>query len=130
MISRFSEDIHRRKGKANRPEHLKIPSRYSRHYYDIYCMSQTMVKKEAFKQLDLLKKVVAFKMKFYPRGWAKYSEAVPGSLKLLPPAFRLADLAMDYDSMKDMLYGEIPSFETVMVTIGELEKEINSLKCD
>ena len=115
---------------ANRPEHLKIPSRYSRHYYDIYCMSQTMVKKEAFKQLDLLKKVVAFKMKFYPRGWAKYSEAVPGSLKLLPPAFRLADLAMDYDSMKDMLYGEIPSFEIVMTTIGELEKEINSLKCD
>ena len=93
-------------------------------------MSQTMVKKEAFKQLDLLKKVLAFKMKFYPRGWAKYSEAVPGSLKLLPPAFRLAALAMDYDSMKDMLYGEIPSFETVMVTIGELEKEINSLKCD
>ena len=36
-----------------------------------------MVKKEAFKQLDLLKKVVAFKMKFYPRGWARYSEAIP-----------------------------------------------------
>lgn len=93
-------------------------------------MSQSIVKKEAFKQLDLLKKVVAFKMKFYPRGWAKYSEAVPGSLKLLPPAFRLGDLAMDYDSMKDMLYGEIPSFETVMVTLGKLEKEINSLWYD
>ncbi len=94
MISRFSEDIHRRKGKANRPEHLKIPSRYSRHYYDIYCMSQTMVKKEAFKQLDLLKKVVAFKMKFYPRGWARYSEAIPSfapvpySGKELYPKFR------------------------------------------
>lgn len=87
-----------------------------------------MVKKEALKQLDLLKKVVAFKMKFYPRGWAKYSEAHPGSLKLLPPAFRFEDLAMGYDSMKDMLYGEIPSFETVMVTIGELEKEINSFE--
>ncbi|MCI9334609.1 MAG: hypothetical protein HFI98_07640 [Lachnospiraceae bacterium] len=66
-------------------------------------------------------------MKFYPRGWAKYSEAVPGSLKLLLPAFRLGDLAMDYDSMKDILYGEIPSFGIVMTTIGELEKEINSL---
>ena len=90
-------------------------------------MSQTMVKKAAFERLDLLKKVVAFKMKFYPRGWAKYSEAVPGSLKLLPPDFRFGDLAIDYDSMKDMLYGEIPSFETVMITIAELEKEINSL---
>ena len=112
---------------ANRPEYLKIPPRYARHYYDIYCMAQSDVKKEAFKQLDLLKKVVAFKMKFYPRGWAKYSEAAPGSLKLLPPAFRLKDLAMDFDSMKDMLYGEIPSFEAIMETIGKLEKEINLL---
>ena len=57
----------------------------------------------------------------------KIFRGVPGSLKLLPPAFRLGDLAIDYDSMKDMLYGEIPSFEIVMTTIGELEKEINSL---
>lgn len=112
---------------ANRPEHLKMPLRYSRHYYDLYCMSRTTIKKAAFEQLGLLKKVVDFKMKFYPRGWAKYSEAVPGSLKLLPPTYRLGDLAADYNSMKDMLYGEIPSFETVMAPIDELEKEINSL---
>lgn len=112
---------------ANRPEHLEIPQRYSRHYYDLYCMSRTSVKKEAFEQLDLLKKVVDFKTKFYPRAWAKYSEAVPGSLKLLPPIYRLGSLAADYDSMKDMLYGEIPPFETVMAAVKELEKEINTL---
>lgn len=112
---------------ANRPEHLKMPQRYSRHYYDLYCMSRTLVKKEAFEQLDLLKKVVDFKMKFYPRAWAKYPEAVPGSLKLIPPTYRFGDLAADYNSMKDMLYGEIPSFEVVMAAIGELEKEINTL---
>jgi len=29
--------------------------------------------------------------------------------------------------MKDMLYGDIPAFETVMSAIRNLEKEINTL---
>ena len=61
---------------ANRPEHLEMPQRYSRHYYDLYRMAATPVKEAAFSRLDLLKKVVDFKMKFYPRAWAKYPEAV------------------------------------------------------
>lgn len=112
---------------ANRPKHLEMPQRYSRHYYDLYHMAKTPVKNEAFARLDLLKKVVDFKMKFYPRAWAKYVEAVPGSLKLLPPEYRFTALAEDYDEMKDMLYGEIPSFETIMNVIGALEKEIQTL---
>ena len=59
---------------ANRPEHLEMPQRYSRHYYDLYRMAATPVKEAAFSRLDLLKKVVDFKMKFYPRSWAKYPE--------------------------------------------------------
>ena len=76
---------------------------------------------------DLLKKVVDFKMKFYPRAWAKYPEAVPGTLKLLPPEYRFAALETDYNSMQDMLYGDIPTFETVIAAVQELEKEINTL---
>lgn len=73
--------------KANRPEYLEMPQRYSRHYYDLYCMSMTPVKDEAFARADLLKTVVDFKMKFYPRAWAHYPEAVPPILKLLPPSY-------------------------------------------
>ncbi len=40
-------------------------------------------KEKAFARLDLLQKVVDFKIKFYPRVWAHYPEAVPASLKLL-----------------------------------------------
>lgn len=61
---------------ANRPEHLEMPQQYFRHYYDLYRMAMTTVKETAFDRIDLLKKVVDFKMKFYPRTWAKYSEAV------------------------------------------------------
>ena len=90
-------------------------------------MAMTPVKEAAFSQLDLLKKVVDFKMKFYPRAWAKYPEAVPGTLKLIPQEYRFAALEADYDSMKDMLYGEIPTFDTVIAAVRELEKEINTL---
>lgn len=113
---------------ANRPEHLEMPQRYSRHYYDLYRMAATSVKNIAFSQLDLLKKVVAFKMKFYPRGWAKYPEAIPGTFRLVPPEYRLAALAADYESMKDMLFGDIPTFGTVMKAIQQLEAEINALQ--
>lgn len=112
---------------ANRPEHLEMPQRYSRHYYDLYRMSMTSVKETAFARLDLLKTVVDFKMKFYPRAWAKYPEAVPGTLKLVPSEYRFAALEADYEAMKDMLYGDVPPFETVMETVKALENEINAL---
>ena len=52
-----------------------MPQRYSRHYYDLYRMAQTPVKDVAFSHINFLKTVVDFKMKFYPRAWAKYPEA-------------------------------------------------------
>lgn len=112
---------------ANRPQHLEMPRRYSRHYYDLYRMAMTPIKQAAFAHDDLLQKVVAFKMKFYPRRWANYEEAVSGTLKLLPPENRFPALLADYKAMQDMLYGDIPHFDTVMSAIGELEKEINAL---
>ena len=92
---------------ANRPENLDMPQRYSRHYYDLCCMAKSEVRQTAFEQIELLKKVVDFKMKFYPRAWAKYSDAKPGTLRLIPPAYRLDALEFDYIAMKDMLYGDI-----------------------
>lgn len=112
---------------ANRPEHLLIPKRYSRHYYDVYCMSMTSVKHDAFQNLKLLDKVIRFKMKFYPRGWANYQEAKPGTFQLMPPLHVLPLLENDYQIMKNMVYGQYPSFNKLMKAIQELEDEINTL---
>lgn len=112
---------------ANRLKHLEMPQRYSRHYYDLYQMVMNSVMQTAFSRLDLLKKVVDFKIKFYPRSWANYQEAVPGTLRLVPPEYRFAALKADYDSMKDMLYGDVPAFDTVIAVVRKLEKEINAL---
>ncbi len=112
---------------AHRPENLKMPERYSRHYYDLVKLAHSPVKEKAFTQLDLLQKVVDFKIKFYPRGWAKYAEAVPGTLKLIPPEYRFPALRTDYAAMQDMIYGDAPSFDEMMDEIQQLENEINKL---
>ena len=112
---------------ANRPEHIEMPLRYSRHYYDLFCMTKTDYKTIALKRLDLLQRVVVFKMKFYPRAWAKYEEAVPGSIRLVPPKSRFYALRKDYESMTEMFFGEYPFFDELMKTIKNLEAEINQI---
>ena len=111
---------------ANRPENLAMPKRYSRHYYDLYCIAHSENKTAAFEDLELLKKVVTFKMKFYPRKWAKYEEAIPGTIKLVPPAFRFDSLRTDYEDMAEMMFGqyfqpkeiELPDYGTVAADVA------------
>ena len=113
---------------ANRPENSLMPPRYSRHYYDLYCMLNSGVKETALKNIDLLYKVVEFKQKFYPRNWAHYEDAKPGTLKLCVPEYRITELEKDYQQMKEMLYGDIPEFGTILNDIRILEKAINQIK--
>lgn len=113
---------------AHRPKNSKIPLRYARHYYDVYCIARTKYKKSSLEQMELLKKVVDFKEKFYPRKWAHYEEATLGKIRLLPDSYRLSELKSDYDRMEEMFFREAPAFETMMATIETLEMEIHLLK--
>lgn len=108
---------------ANRPAVSAMPDRYSRHYYDLYRMLKSPVHQAALEQMDLLKQVVRFKMKFYPRGWAKYEDVLSGKLLLMPPDIRKEGLQDDYQKMQVMLMGEAPVFEDVLAEIGQFEKE-------
>ena len=111
---------------AFRPENSLIPSRYSRHYYDLYCMANSAVKKEALNQPDLLKSVAEFKQKFYPRGWANYELARLGTIKLYPAEHSIPEIRKDYAKMRKMIYGDYPDFDTILDTITKLENEINT----
>lgn len=113
---------------AHRPESSPVPLRYSRHYYDLYLMAQEeSVKVGALGDLTLLESTVAFKKKFYPRAWAKYDLAKPGSFKLIPQARALKEMREDYMAMQDMIFGRRPSFDEIVTGLSELEAEINAL---
>lgn len=104
-----------------------LPGRYSRHYYDLYCMVHSPVAETAFSDLNLLKRVVDFKARFYRSNTARYDLASPGTIKLLPPDNCLAALEDDYRQMADMIFSDKPSFAEIMVAIQQLESKINSL---
>jgi len=113
---------------ANRPAHLPAPERYSRHYYDLYLMAGTEVKTRALGDLDLLQRVVEFKMRFYPRGWAQYELAKPGTFKLIPAEPILHAMRKDYDAMGEMIFGRHPSFDDIIGGLTVLEADINGLE--
>lgn len=112
---------------AYRPENSTVPTRYSRHYYDLWCMAKSPVKDAAFADIDLLEKVVRFKEKFYRCPWARYDEAKPGTMKLIPSEKNIKALREDYEHMKNMIFGEKPAFDVILDAIKALEDEINTL---
>ena len=111
---------------AFRAEDRPFPTRYSRRYYDLYRMMQTEVKDNALAENDLLTRVVDFKDKFYRCPWARYDLAKRGTMRLMPPDYNLDKLRTDYEHMQNMLFGERPTFEEIMVGIEKLEKEVNN----
>ena len=104
-----------------------IPPRYARHYYDLYKMSHSDVKSKAFARKELLEQDVKFKLKFYYTKNASYETAHIGTVQLVPNDAAIKDLSVDYEHMKDMIYGEKPTFDEILETIRTLEKEINEL---
>ena len=110
---------------ANRPEGKPFPSRYSRHYYDLYRMMNSPVKDAALNNIELLQKVVEFKEKFYRCPWAKYEDAKIGTMKLMPPERNMQILIDDYKHMQNMIFGDKPEFNKILIGLQKLENEIN-----
>lgn len=110
---------------AFRDENRPFPSRYSRHYYDVYCMTKTPVKDRALADTELLKHVVDFKNKFYRCPWARYDLAERGTMRLMPPEYNIEKLRDDYDHMQNMIFGEKPGFDEILDGIQKLEIEMN-----
>ena len=104
-----------------------FPARYSRHYYDLFRLSQSGIADSAMADTALLHDVVNFKMTFWRSNVVRYDLCVPGTMRLVPPSGSLGKIREDYESMRRMIYGGVPSFEEVMDGIAALEERINSL---
>lgn len=112
---------------ANFPDDKKLPERYARHLYDVFCMGHSPIKELAFARSNLLEQDVAFKQKFYYSKGAHYESATLKDVKLSPKENILDALRADYKAMENMIYGEIPSFDSILSYLEELEAEIHSL---
>ena len=110
----------------HRPEVRPGAERLSRYYYDLAQLSLTPIYLEARADLGLLARVAEHKDRLFAAGWVRYGEARPGSLHLVPHSELRTTLEADYKVMQEMVFGDPPSFASILERIGEVELEINS----
>lgn len=110
------------------PPEKPIADRMARHYYDLFRLASRAEWRGAIADLDLLRRVVAHKAMFFRSAAASYDLAKPGTLRLVPPANRHAELEADYAVMvEEMLFGDAPEWPTVIARLTEIENAINHL---
>ena len=107
------------------PPAKRIPPRISRHFYEIFRLLNSPIKKKALEELILLERVANHKSIYFASGWAKYGTARKGTLKLIPPTHILKELQKDYGQMESMIFREIPSWKLILKTIEQFEEEFN-----
>ena len=101
-----------------------MPGRYSRHYADVAAMANRPEAERALADDALRERVVNWKARFFARSWARYDLAKPGSFRLVPPAARVAELARDYQEMRDMFLDAPLAFDLILETLRRLEDRI------
>lgn len=109
----------------HRPTDRQMRDRHARHYADFASLWRHTPAQAARSRLDLLERVRLHKSRFFSSSWANYATAVPGSLRLVPPAARVEALRADYEAMQQMFLGERMPFETVLAILQEAEITLN-----
>ncbi len=111
----------------HRPTDRPLRDRHARHYADFAALWRHEPAKAARSQLDLLQRVRVHKSRFFSSGWANYATAVPGTLRLVPPAHRIEALRGDYEAMRQMFLNEPLSFDEILAILNEAEAELNQV---
>ncbi len=109
----------------NRPPDYAGRDRFSRHYYDLYQLTIHGYAASALERIDILKSVVANKKAYFYRGAAKYDETLSGQFHLLPNESAKGGIRGDYKRMGEMIFGDAPKFEDILLELGRLESIIN-----
>jgi len=111
----------------HRSEPRPVGEHFARHYSDFAQLWKHPSKEGGLKKLDLLEVVRTQNSAFYQRQWAHYETAVPGTLRLVPPADKLQALEADYEDMRLMFPSDPPPFSEILATLEEAERTIRGL---
>ena len=109
----------------HRPSAQPVRDRFVPHYADFAALWNHPGGRAASTRVDLLERVRIHKSRFFASSWAHYEMAVPGTLRIVPPDTRLAELRRDYMAMQPMFLSPPPSFDAVMTTLREAEYTIH-----
>ena len=99
--------------------------RISRHYYDAAMMTVGGIGESALSDEGLLEAVRSHNIVAFRQAWKRFEEAVPGSVRLVPQSGLRAVIERDYRAMRDMILGDVPTFEWIMDRLLHAEAAIN-----
>lgn len=100
--------------------------RMSRHLYDVYNIMQTKIADEALAHDNLYDSVIEHRRKFIGLKGFDYDSLRKGTLKIAPTGEIRAKWETDYkNTVANMIMGEAPSFEDIMLALEDLNNRIN-----
>jgi hypothetical protein len=99
----------------------------ARHYYDVWALVKAGIGNRALSDKELFRRVVHHRRMFFRYGWLDYETMRLGSLSLIPTDEQIAGWRDDYGAMsKEMFYGEVPTLDEILSTVGAFEGLANS----
>ncbi len=99
--------------------------RISRHYYDLHCLLQDGLGKDAAMNQELGKDCIEHAKTFFNRPDFNLDSAVPGSFTLSPVGEMIDRLMIDYGNTEAMIFGDAPSYADILASISQLEEILN-----
>jgi hypothetical protein len=109
----------------HRPLVKPMRDRFSRHYADTAALAKHSEAIKAIDYDDLRDRVVLWKNLFFRDSSANYTQAKPGTFRLVPRSERLPELRRDYQLMRDMYLAEPVNFDDILQILSELEHRVN-----
>ncbi len=116
-----------RKWHDHRGEVRQHGNRISRHYYDLYRLLQAAEGANALSNPALGIDCVRHAMMFFNRTDYDLHSALQGLFAITPSAGMVDELRRDYQAMSGMIFGEVPEFSDVLMTIEKLNARINAI---
>jgi hypothetical protein len=99
--------------------------RISRHYYDLYRLAASEPGRLALADAALGADCVRHARMFFDRPDYDLLSAKPGSYALVPHDEMTHALHSDYENTKAKIFGEPPTFDSILSSIAEIEAELN-----
>lgn len=100
--------------------------RVSRHYYDVHELMKSNAGKDTAKDLKLGADCVAHARMFFNRPDFDLESAHPPTFALVPEGDMYDELRRDYAAMAAMIFGDAPTFESVIESVASLQQAINA----
>ncbi len=112
-----------------RPSEKIRVDRLSRHLYDVYQLSKTDFSDKAIYDKTLYETIVLHRHAFTRVGGVDYNRHQPRCVNPIPPADFIDAWEKDYKTMQEqMIYGNSPSFEDMIIALKAFVIKINQVE--